>query len=115
MSTVKQFREWHAVTPIQHGSAMVDADSIAEAEGYVTEWPVCSHGFATSAQVEGPKNEIVDAMKAAGYVADGRTWLKDGFAAVITHRNGRATAFISAAKARQAYQESNPESLAYGR
>lgn len=69
--------------------SIAEAESIVEAEEYVSRYPVDGHGFATSAVIGAEsQNDAMAMLAEAGYTwsgeGKGRGLHKDGFAARVT-------------------------------
>jgi hypothetical protein len=108
------FRKWASEHPGTAGSgAGIDCESIADAESYVTDYPVDAHDFATCGTVSVPYTIKEDTLAcisamfaAAGYGPSVDSWReRDGFRAQATyHEQLRyATIYVYRADAWVAY------------
>lgn len=102
--TATEYREWAAQRTTTAGSAeAVDCESIAEAEGYVTDYPADGRGFATAGRVavewttpEETRERMRSMLRDAGYAysrEDGQ-YERPGYTAQATYHDGHRVARI---------------------
>ena len=116
--TAADYRLWASDRGVSHGSmGCVDCRDIAEAEGYVRDYPRDAHGFATSGRVDIPyttheetRTRLRSLLTEAGYAWDEaeEAWARDGYIATASHHDQLhyATIFV--------YCETEPQAWAAG-
>jgi hypothetical protein len=100
--TTDQYRQWATENGVTHGSMLyVDSADIADAESYVSDYPVDTHDFETSGRIAVPyttHEETIASLRAtlrgAGYTQDGPNWYREGHRATASYHDEYRTANI---------------------